>query len=73
MSAAKKTQTTKTEENKKEHKYDQKIVVVGSGAFGTAIAESLVRDEDKNHDIVLFGINAREINDINNHNNNSKY
>ncbi len=54
-------------------KYDKKIVVVGSGAFGTAMAESLVRDETKNNNVILFGVNAREINDINNHRKNSKY
>ncbi len=53
--------------------YDKKIVVVGSGAFGTAIAESLVRDTAKNNRIMLFGINPREINDINKNNKNSKY
>ncbi|NQX83552.1 MAG: NAD(P)-binding domain-containing protein [Mycoplasmataceae bacterium] len=51
----------------------KKIVVVGTGAFGTAIAESLIRDEEKNNEIVLFGINIREINDINKNHKNSKY
>ncbi len=53
--------------------YDKKIVVVGSGAFGTAIAESLVRDTTKNNRVILFGINQREINDINKNKKNSKY
>lgn len=53
--------------------YDKKIVVVGSGAFGTAIAESLVRDDTKKNKILLFGINNKEIIDINFHNKNSKY
>ncbi len=56
-----------------ESKYDHKIVVVGSGAFGTAIAESLVRDNTKNNEVVLYGVNAREVNDINKNNKNSKY
>ncbi|BDU67474.1 MAG: glycerol-3-phosphate dehydrogenase [NAD(P)+] [Candidatus Tyloplasma litorale] len=51
----------------------KKIVVVGSGAFGTAIAESLVRNEDSNNEIILFGINQKEINDINKNRKNSKY
>ncbi len=53
--------------------YDKKIVIVGSGAFGTAIAESLVRDKTKKNKIVLFGINSKEINDINKNHRNSKY
>lgn len=51
----------------------KKIVVVGSGAFGTAIADSLVRDEKNNNKIILFGINKKEINDINKNHKNSKY
>lgn len=54
-------------------KYDNKIVVVGSGAFGTAIAESLVRDENQKNEVILFGIDAREVNDINKNHKNSKY
>lgn len=57
----------------KEKKVRTKIVVVGSGAFGTAIAESLIRDEKQNNEIVLFGVNAREVNDINKNHKNSKY
>lgn len=57
----------------KKKAYQKKIVVVGTGAFGTAIAESLVRDETKNNEIVLFGINSREVNDINKNRKNSKY
>lgn len=54
-------------------KFENKIVVVGSGAFGTAIAESLVRDEKQKNEIILFGVNAREVNDINKNHKNSKY
>ncbi len=57
-----------TEEN-----YNKKIVVVGTGAFGTAIAESLVRDQTKTNKIILYGNNPREVNDINRKNQNSKY
>lgn len=75
---SKKTQTKKpttaeVKVNKPKKTYDKKIVVVGSGAFGTAIAESLVRDETKNNEVMLFGINPREINDINRNKKNSKY
>ncbi len=56
-----------------EHDYDKKIVVVGSGAFGTSIAEALVRDGSKKNQVILFGINQREINDINKNRKNSKY
>lgn len=69
-----KKEVVKKEVVKKTKKdYDKKIVIVGSGAFGTAIAESLVRDETKNNKIILFGINKKEISDINKHNKNSKY
>ncbi len=62
-----------TEEVVLDENYDKKIVVVGSGAFGTSIAESLVRDATKNNRVILFGINQREINDINKNKKNSKY
>lgn len=62
----------------KENSNIKKIVVVGSGAFGTAIAEVLVRGnenkvKEKEKEIVLFGIDKREINDINKNHKNSKY
>lgn len=63
----------KTTDEVKIKEYNKKIVVVGTGAFGTAVAESLVRDEEKNNKIMLFGINPREVNDINRNNKNSKY
>lgn len=53
--------------------YEKKIVIIGSGAFGTAIAEVLVRDKEKNNKILLFGINEKEIHDINSNGKNSKY
>lgn len=67
------TPKTITSEKPKKKKYDNKIVIVGSGAFGTAIAESLVRDEKNKSEIILFGVNAREVNDINKNHKNSKY
>lgn len=63
-------QEKKTINNKKK---SDKIVVVGSGAFGTAVAESLIRDETKDNEVIIFGINVREINDINRNHKNSKY
>jgi len=57
----------------KKIKYNKKIVIVGSGAFGTAIAESLVRGNTRNNKIILFGVNTLEINDINKNHKNSKY
>lgn len=56
--------------NRDEYK---KIIVVGTGAFGTAIAESLQRNEKRKNEIILFGINIREVNDINKNHKNSKY
>ncbi len=60
-------------ENKTAKNNSKKIVVVGSGAFGTAIAESLVRDENKKNKIILFGIDGKEVNDINKNKRNLKY
>lgn len=74
--AVKKTVTSEnkvTAKPKVTKDYNKKIVVVGTGAFGTAVAESLVRDETKNNKIILFGISAREVNDINKNNRNHKY
>lgn len=76
MAAAKKTTTEEIKmikDHANETDYDQKIVVVGTGAFGTAIAESLVRDETKRNKIILYGNSSREVNEINKKNRNSKY
>ncbi len=54
-------------------KFEKKIVVVGTGAFGTAVAETLIRDDKSKCQIVLYGVNAREVNDINKNHKNSKY
>ncbi len=54
-----------------------KIVIVGSGAFGTAIAEVLVRSAEEGkkdeREVTLFGIDKKEVNDINKNHKNSKY
>ena len=47
-----------------------KITIIGSGAFGTAIANSLII---KNKDVLIYGISESEINDINTNHKNSKY
>lgn len=49
---------------------EDKITILGSGAFGTAIAHTLSR---RNKNIQIFGIDFNEINDINKRNCNSKY
>ncbi len=76
MAAAKKVTTIEIEAIKNhatETEYNKKIVVVGTGAFGTAIAESLVRDETKRNKILLYGNSSREVNEINRKHRNSKY
>ncbi|MBO5529262.1 MAG: NAD(P)-dependent glycerol-3-phosphate dehydrogenase [Bacilli bacterium] len=47
------------------------ITVLGSGAWGTALAYALSKNGD--HDILLYGKCEDEINDINLHHRNSKY
>ncbi len=46
------------------------IVVIGSGAYGTAIANLLL---DNNHVVTILGIDEEEINDININKHNNKY
>ena len=73
---ATKTEMTTLNLNKlptKVENYKYKIVVVGSGAFGTAIAESLIRAPKLQNQIVLFGINEKEVYDINKNHKNSKF
>ena len=51
-------------------KQELKIVVVGSGAFGTALANQFI----KNHkETILYGIDQVELKDINENHKNSKY
>lgn len=49
---------------------DMKIVMVGSGAFGTAIANQFVKNSKNTW---IYGVDASEIKDINENNKNSKY
>ena len=48
----------------------KKIVIVGSGAFGTAIANQFIKNVSN---VVIFGVDKDEIKDINENHKNSKY
>lgn len=48
-----------------------KITIVGTGAFGTAIAEAIV--SNPLNKIILYGVDQKEIDDINDNKKNSKY
>lgn len=47
-----------------------KITVLGTGTWGTALAQLLV---DNNNEVIQYGIDLEEINDINNNHKNTKY
>lgn len=47
-----------------------KTVVIGSGSWGTGLAQALA---DKQEDVIIYGLDEMEINDINEHHKNSKF
>lgn len=47
-----------------------KTVVVGSGSWGTALAQTLC---DNDQDVIIYGVNEEEVHDINENHKNSKY
>lgn len=47
-----------------------KTVVIGSGSWGSALAQVLA---DKQEDVIIYGMDQEEINDINEHHRNQKY
>ena len=47
-----------------------KTVVVGSGSWGTALAQAL---QDNSQDVIIYGVDEDEVNDISNNHKNSKY
>ena len=47
-----------------------RTVVIGSGSWGTALAQVL---QDNKQEVMIYGINQEEVNDINANHKNSKY
>lgn len=41
----------------------KKITVIGSGALGSALA-NVIKDSNKNHDILIYGIDEKELKDL---------
>ena len=54
----------------KNNKSDEKIVIIGSGAFGTSLANVFSR---QNNNVLIYGIDKKEVKDINENHKNSKY
>jgi len=48
----------------------QKVTIIGTGSFGTALASILA---DNKIEVLMFGVVAKEVNDINNFNRNLNY
>ncbi len=49
------------------------ITVVGTGAFGTALADRMISSKKTDNKVLMFGINKKEIKDINENHVNSEY
>ncbi|AHI52662.1 NAD(P)H-dependent glycerol-3-phosphate dehydrogenase [Spiroplasma culicicola] len=47
-----------------------KVAIIGTGAYGTVLANVLA---DNGHDVIMYGIEQTQINDINNNHLNSKF
>lgn len=45
-------------------KKQKNITIIGTGAYGTVLANVLT---DNNHNVIMYGINRKEVNDINNY------
>lgn len=49
------------------------ITIVGTGAFGTALANRIQANISKDNKLIMFGVDKNEVKDINTNNLNSKY
>ena len=47
-----------------------RIRILGTGSWGSALAQVVA---DNGHDVMMWGIDASEVNDIENNHHNSKY